>query len=614
MTTPAGCAADLLAAIDALADAATVATGAWDRLTRTQREAAYGRLETARKQLAVVDAQYLQARRDDAPVADGKIPAALARSQCISRGEARRRRAAHRRLSPGHQALGDAGNPDYMPCLRAKVEAGVIGADAVDKVDRVLRGFPHSVHAELTRVADPHIAELVEHVDVDDLDQLAPMLRAMLGIDDPYTDADRKRARGVRVGVQGHDGMSKISGQLTPHLAAILKRLAADHGRPGGLLPGGEAAGDERSASQRLHDALEAALAAGYGPGAFPAGDQGWGPGTAGADVGPDSGPDAGPAAGPDEGPDRESAGECSGQQDLSSEDGVTGPGVGPVPLIDPDFGAQADTMFDHTIDEASRMAEEPATRAAGAGRARTGRPPLRRRRLQPARGTTSVVVVATLDQLMDMTGVVMTDTNVHMSVSEAIENCDVKNLFLEVLDFNGEPLYLGRSERAGTMAQYLALLGAEGMSSAPGSSAPAAWCHIHHTEAWQFGGGTDLNLMTLVDPKTHANVDDSRRDPGKWWSRRGHGPGEPRIVWTPPHNDPGGPATPRGPSPRGGPGGGAGDPGGSGGGAGRVPRENQHPAAWANPGRALRRHARKQHAGNRRKATRETGEEEPEK
>ena len=115
------------------------------------------------------------------------------------------------------------------------------------------------MHAELTAAADPHIAELVEYVDVDDLDALAPMLRALLGIDDPYTDADRQRPRGVG-GAQGHDGMSRIG--VTPHLAALVKRLAADHAGPGDLLADGVV--DDRDPAQRLHDAVDMALAAGW--------------------------------------------------------------------------------------------------------------------------------------------------------------------------------------------------------------------------------------------------------------------------------------------------------------------------------------------------------------
>ena len=111
-----------------------------------EREAAYRKLEEARKVLAVVDAEYLQARCDDSPIAESKMPAVVARAQRVSRAEARRRQACLRRLSPGHAApaagvVGGAGNESYMPRVRAKVEAGVIGADAVEKIDRVLRGF-----------------------------------------------------------------------------------------------------------------------------------------------------------------------------------------------------------------------------------------------------------------------------------------------------------------------------------------------------------------------------------------------------------------------------------------------------------------------------------------
>lgn len=577
MSTAAGCASDLLGAITAIARAAEVACGGWDRLSPGQRDDAYRELERARKKLSVVDAEYLRSRCDGARLADPKIPGTLARSQRISRSEARQRRAARRRLSPGYSGLGSKGNPEYMPCVRAKVEQGVIGADAVEKIDKVLRGFPGEIHEELTKVADPHIAELVEHVDVDDLDQLAPMLRALFGIDDPYTDADRKRARGVRVGVQEYDGMSRISGRLTPHLAALIKRLAADHAGPGALLA--EGAEDPRNPSQRLHDALEAALAAGFGRGAAPGDDAGWG-------------------AAPVENDGRDA--HCSD----------TGPGVGPEPVVDPDFGARADTCL-HDLSHDSPGADVPGADVPGAdvlgadvpgadgdseplpghdcgiapgqhggiapgqdggkscGRKTGGK-------LQPARGTTSVVVVATLDQLMDMAGSVSTDTNVRMSVADAVERCDARNLFLQVMDFKGRTLYFGRSRRRGSMDQYLALFGEEGMSSAPGSSAPAAWCHMHHTTGWRHGGKTDLDHLTLVDAKTHANIDDSRRNPNKWWTRKGAGPDEPRVVWIPPKSE---------------------DPG-------RQPSENHHPAAWDNPGRTMRREARRRRSPGWRKRT----------
>ena len=139
MSALAGCAADLLGAIDALAEAATVARGAWGRLAGDQREVAYRKVEEARKALAGVDAECLPTRCDDSPIVESKLPTVVARGQRVSRAEARRRHACLRRLSPGHPApaagvVGGVGNESYMPRVRAKVEAGVIGGCAVGKV------------------------------------------------------------------------------------------------------------------------------------------------------------------------------------------------------------------------------------------------------------------------------------------------------------------------------------------------------------------------------------------------------------------------------------------------------------------------------------------------
>ena len=105
MTSPAGCATDLLAAIADLSRAVEVACGGWERLSRDQREDAYLELERARKKLAIVDAQYVQARNEDLWCSDARLPASLAKRQRISKAEARRRRAVVRWLQPDYQRL-----------------------------------------------------------------------------------------------------------------------------------------------------------------------------------------------------------------------------------------------------------------------------------------------------------------------------------------------------------------------------------------------------------------------------------------------------------------------------------------------------------------------------
>nr|WP_295629049.1 DUF222 domain-containing protein [uncultured Corynebacterium sp.] len=572
-----------------------VITGGWGRLDTEARERAYSGVERARKKLTIVDTEYLNARVLDDYVATHKIPRVIAEEQHVSRAEGRRRAVAHERLGCGELPVGSHADKKHMPKVREKVEQGVIGADAVEKIDRAIKQMPLSIQDELARKADPHIAELVEKIRVDDLDQLGPMLRALFGIDDPYTDEDRKRKRSIRVGKQGHDGMSKISGQLTPHLAAIFKRLAADHGGPGDLLDDPKV--DSRDADQRLHDAVEAALAAGFGKGVNPNGKDGWGP-----DGGVD--PDFGATVDTQE---RDFGAEDlyreAEKADAAYEDSLAAEaaaeaeeeaGVDAEADWDSDAGMERTVESDDDTDPAGGTAEEnrrgphdpgdspdpPDLRGTGGpdGPREPDDPPdegdrrvgdrgrrRKRKRLAPARGTTTVVAVTTLAELLTLNGTAMTDTGVTMSVEDAVERTEARHLFLQVLDFDGRSLYLGRSNRLGNVNQYLALLGEEGMSSAPMSSAPPAYCHMHHMENWARGGLSDIENLTFVDPVTHANTDDSRTNPNKWWSRPGKGPWEPRVVWTPPVS-----VDPK-----------------------RRPGENQHPAAWGNPGRTLRRNTR---------------------
>ena len=147
-----------------------------------------------------------------------------------------------------------------------------------------------------------------------------------------------------------------------------------------------------------------------------------------------------------------------------------------------------------------------------------------------------------------------------------------------------------GRSRRLGTLPQYLALLGEEGGSSAPGMGTPGAMCDVHHVQSWASGGGTDLDNLTLVDPGTHRKIDDARCNENAWWTLRpdevaeilgtdeGDGvSGEceqastDRVVWVPPKDEEGN----------------------------RKAESNEDPDTFDSPGRWLRRKAREKRAGD---------------
>ena len=101
--------------------------------------------------------------------------------------------------------------------------------------------------------------------------KLADKLTDCLNPDGDFTDVDRARRRGITIGRQDIDGMSPISGYLTPEARATIDAVFAKLAAPGMCNPAdvspasaahpSQAAiqGDTRSPAQRNHDALLAA-------------------------------------------------------------------------------------------------------------------------------------------------------------------------------------------------------------------------------------------------------------------------------------------------------------------------------------------------------------------
>ena len=200
----------------------------------------------------------------------GKLPAALADRLRISRAEASRR--IHEAADLGERRALN-GEP-LEPVLAATAEAqrnGDLGAGHV----AVIRGFwhrlPDFVDIETRQKAEAQLARLgVEHRP-DELAKLADKLTDCLNPDGDFTDIDRARRRGITIGSQDIDGMSPISGYLTPEARATIDAVFAKLAAPGMCNPDdvepcvsgtpSQAAiqGDTRSAAQRNHDALVAA-------------------------------------------------------------------------------------------------------------------------------------------------------------------------------------------------------------------------------------------------------------------------------------------------------------------------------------------------------------------
>ncbi|MBV9089869.1 MAG: DUF222 domain-containing protein [Mycobacteriaceae bacterium] len=175
-----------------------------------------------------------------------------------------------------------AGPAAVLAHTAAAAKAGLIGAEAVRIVRDTLAKLPDTATAhdraffdvELAAVAVAHRPEVLRR-------EAAKLLAGYDAIcADPHT-RERARAarRGLRLGPQDADGMSRGSFCLDPEARAYLEALLAKAARPGMCNPADPlptvdadpdpvaAATDTRSSAQRNHDALKAILRVGLASG-----------------------------------------------------------------------------------------------------------------------------------------------------------------------------------------------------------------------------------------------------------------------------------------------------------------------------------------------------------
>jgi hypothetical protein len=243
----------------------------FDALTTPERLALLGRCETLRRRLPAVEHPLINqiGEQADATELGGKLAFALAGRLRISRAEAARRVAEAADLGPRRAMTGEP-LPPLLSATATAQRAGRVGVDHV----RVIRGFVHRlpefVDAETRQAAEAQLAGLAGQHRPDDLSKLADKLTECLNPDGTFTDEDRARRRGITIGKQDIDGMSPITGYLTPEARAGWDAVAAKLAAPGMCNPTDETPcvhgtpsqqaieGDTRSAGQRNHDALAA--------------------------------------------------------------------------------------------------------------------------------------------------------------------------------------------------------------------------------------------------------------------------------------------------------------------------------------------------------------------
>jgi hypothetical protein len=233
------------------------------------------RCEKVRRRLPAVEHPLINglARQATPEELGGTLSHAIAESALISRAEATRR---IKEAADLGSRIGLTGEPlaPTLAATAAKQREGTLGPGQVAVIRKFYHELPGWVDAATRAQVEADLADKGGGFRPEQIAQLAATLADCLNPDGNYRDEDRARRRGLSLGHQGSDGMSELRGWLTPEVRATVEAVWAKLAAPGMCNPDDESPcvnatpseqgieRDCRSAGQRQHDALNAALRA----------------------------------------------------------------------------------------------------------------------------------------------------------------------------------------------------------------------------------------------------------------------------------------------------------------------------------------------------------------
>ena len=201
----------------------------------------------------------------DPPDQTATVPAvvnSLAGRLRIAPREVKRRMKVAARIRPRRQLTGPP-----LPHVAAAVEAGEIGEDHLRVIGRAIDLLPScvsvtdrdEVERSLVREATKNGSEIVKAV--------ARRIDEIFNPDGDFDEEDRARRRGLTLGQQGPDGMSRLAGWIDPETRAYVEAVTTAV-RPGRHRPDGTLVEtrDDRSGAQRCHDGIKLGVKARASP------------------------------------------------------------------------------------------------------------------------------------------------------------------------------------------------------------------------------------------------------------------------------------------------------------------------------------------------------------
>ncbi|MGD9621350.1 MAG: HNH endonuclease signature motif containing protein [Mycolicibacterium sp.] len=277
---------EVSSAVDAIiAGVESLQAAAVDELSHREIVAELARITTVAWRLPAVEHRLvarLVAETEPSRLGESSWKKVLTTALRISGRDAGRRLREAASLGPGRAMSGEALAPVWEATAAAQAQ-GVIGPEHVEVIAKFHHHLPGWVDVDTRQAADAQLAGLAAGLGPEHLHRCADRLLAMIDQDGPApSENDHARARCLSLGPQQRDGMSKITGWLTPAARAVweavLAKLAApgqchpeDAGSDGGAggpesgpagvddqPPPGQSGSDLRTQSQRNHDALVA--------------------------------------------------------------------------------------------------------------------------------------------------------------------------------------------------------------------------------------------------------------------------------------------------------------------------------------------------------------------
>src|SRR5258708_2329808 len=214
----------------------------FDALTTPERLNLLERLELETWRLPVAQHALLNQLAAQASNAElgGKLSTTLANRLRLTPGDAGRRVAEAADLGERRALTGEPLAP-LLTATAAAQRAGRLGAGHVRVIRDFFEHLPCWVDIQTQEQVEAKLAQLSTQHRPDQVTKLAHKFLDCLNPDGDFTDEDRARKRGVILGKQEDDGMSRISGYITPEARAGVEAVWVKWAAPGMCNPDDEA-------------------------------------------------------------------------------------------------------------------------------------------------------------------------------------------------------------------------------------------------------------------------------------------------------------------------------------------------------------------------------------